>query len=140
VSLKLFRITLVSVVFSKKVLATLSSLVLAVVLFMVLMWAMNKGKRQAEAELIIQNTQAIQESLEFFFRDQNRYPSALEFSNLNIMNSYLNPYPPLKLVSKSCNETFVYKRPAPVVYQLNFCLPIATKGFKQGWNVIGNNN
>ncbi len=129
-----------NLVFSKKILATLSSLLLAVILFAVLMWGIGKGKRQSEAELIVQNTQAIQESLEFFFRDQNRYPSALEFSNLNIMSSYLNPYPPLKFVSKSCNETFDYKRPSQAVYQLNFCLPMATKGFKQGWNSVSGNN
>ena len=114
----------------------LNSLVVAVVLLLVVFWGINTGKVLAQAEIIGQTSQNVAKSLQFYYQDQNRYPSVLEFSQEDVMLNYLTNFPLPNFASASCSQSFVYKRLSDTEFNLSFCLPAGISGYKSGWNII----
>jgi len=121
---------------SKKFWQTLTVLIAAVILFMTALLAVNSGKIKSKTELVLKNAESTSKALGYFYSDQDRFPSALEFQNANIMRVYLDPFPPAEVVSGNCTESFEYKRPKINMYELYFCLPEAQAKFNKGWNKI----
>ena len=122
--------------FSNKIKILLSSLIVAVVLLLVIVWGVNTGKKIAQAKILIQTSKSAALALQYFYQDQNRYPTATEFENQNLMLTYFSNFPLLNYPSAACSQSFVYKRPDPVTFSLNFCLPTAEGGYGGGWNTI----
>lgn len=114
----------------------LSSLAVAVVLFTTVFKGARAGKDAAQSDAIIKTVQNISIALDYFYSDQNRYPSVLEFDEQNIMLSYLNIFPLPNFVSELCPENFIYKRNSASVASLSFCLPRSVKPYAQGWNAL----
>ena len=114
----------------------LGSLLMAAVLLLVVVSGMSSGKNLAQAETISASAQALTKAFEFFYNDQNRYPTAVEFTNQNVMLNYLSSYNLPVFVSKICSETLVYKKTLNGGYELNFCLPTAAQNYIKGWNKI----
>ena len=100
---------------------------------------LNRAKFRQQAEIIVQNTSAIQSGLEFFSMDFDRYPQVSEFEDRITMLSYFSFFPPPGFPSKNCPTTFVYARTAANSYELNFCLPARVENFKKGWNKLVQN-
>lgn len=100
---------------------------------------LNAGKRRVQANLVEHNAQSLQQGLKYFYQDEDRYPSANEFQDKNLMLNYFNLYPPLDITSKNCEQSFLYKRLSSQNYQLLFCLPEGAAGFRSGWNEINGN-
>jgi hypothetical protein len=121
---------------SKKMRSLIGSLAAAVILLVVIFWGAGSGQKQAEAQTVISAAKSTVSALQFFYQDQNRYPSATEFLDQNVMLNYLSSFPLPQLVSNACSQTFVYKKITENSFQLNFCLPVAEQGYQQGWNVI----
>lgn len=119
---------------SKQLKLTLSSLIVAAVFLIVLTQGWSAGKNMAEAEAIITASREAVKGLKFFYQDQNRYPSPVEFENPEVMLNYFNVYPLPQYVSKTCAQSFAYRRNSAESFQLNFCLPVATPGYAKGWN------
>ena len=94
----------------------------------------SSGKNQAAAETILINTQALQNGLQLFYKDQDRYPTELEFTSQQIMGNYFSSFPPQIIAMGSCTENFLYKRASFQNYQLNFCLPTGVSPYSSGWN------
>ena len=118
----------------------LAVIVVAVILFFGVFLGLSSGKHKAQSQAIATNTESLQKALEFFYSDQNRYPTALEFANTAIMSQYMSSFPPANIVSKNCPETFTYKQQSVSSYQLRFCLPAAYGGAAAGWNSIVHNH
>lgn len=116
------------------------SLCLAAVLLLMIFWAVSNGQKAAQAAIIIQTVQQAQKALNYFYQDQNRYPSALEFSDQNAMLNYLTGFPLPEFVSAACAQTFDYKRASDSSYSLSFCLPADSGPYKSGWNTISGNS
>lgn len=114
----------------------LSSLCVAVVLLLVIFQGLNKGKQAAQAQIIAQGAQNLAAGLKYFYNDQNRFPSATEFADQNIMLNYFSAFPPTNFVSAACSQSFIYKRISQTNFQLNFCLPRGVGGYNDGWNMI----
>jgi len=122
--------------FSNKIKILLSSLIVAVVLLLVIVWGVNTGKKIAQAKILIQTSKSAASALQYFYQDQNRYPTATEFENQNLMLTYFSNFPLPNYPSSACSQSFVYKRPDPATFQLSFCLPTAQGGYGAGWNTI----
>jgi hypothetical protein len=120
----------------QKIKSILGSLVLAVVLLFIVFWAASNGQKAAQAAIIIQTGQQATKALNYFYQDQNRYPSALEFDDQNTMLSYFTSFPLPEFISASCSKSFDYKRPSDNSYGLSFCLPAANGQFSSGWNTV----
>ncbi len=112
------------------------SLLLAVLLFGMIFWGINKGKAQGRAEAAYTTAENVFLGLQNFYSDQDRYPSLSEFSDQAIMLSYLSVFPLPDFPDKTCSQSFVYKRPSADSFQLSFCLPVSFQGFNKGWNTI----
>ena len=112
------------------------SLCLAAVLLLVIFWGMSAGQKQAQSEIIVQAAQNAAQAFKYFYQDQNRYPTVLEYENQSIMLNYLSGYPLPQFVSAACTQTFVYKNVSVNSSNFSFCLPVAVKGYQAGWNTI----
>lgn len=122
----------------KRILQILTVLLAAVVLLLFVFLGWSSGKYFAQSGIVFKNALAVAESLDYFLKDQDRYPSALEFQDRNIMMNYFNNFPPFNFVSKNCQQSYLYKRAKLTEYSLAYCLERAVKGQKKGWNQIKN--
>ncbi len=112
------------------------SLLAAVILFWAIHSGSDTGKNLAQASMVSQNAQFLAQGFDFFYQDQNRFPSALEFADNNLMNGYYANFPPLSFASQVCPESFIYKRPSAKSFEINFCLPAGFSTYSKGWNKI----
>ena len=112
---------------------TLTVIIVAVVFLWSTSAGWSKGKNLAEAEQVVANADLLTKGLDFFYNDQDRYPTAVEYES-SIMSNYFQSFPPHDFTSSKCPESYSYKRNSANEYVLGFCLPIASAGFKQGWN------
>jgi len=122
--------------FSKRFWFYFGSLLLAVILLWGIFKGINNGRNFSQADLVIKNAMELKKSVQFFYNDQNRYPTANEFADKNVMGSYMNNFPPQDFISSVCEKSFEYKRPDPQNFQLYFCLPIGTGSYQKGWNQL----
>jgi len=115
----------------------LTVVVAAVILLWLLSSAYQNGKLYAQSEVVLKNANILTQGLEYFYDDQNRYPTLSEFTdpeNTAAMLNYFSFFPAPDVVSKNCQRSFLYKHDGPRSYQLNFCLPGAISGWPAGWN------
>ncbi len=127
-----------SISFKSNVLRILTVLGAAVILLLFIFWGWSSGKYLAQSENVIANATNITGALDYFYQDQDRYPSALEFQDRNIMMNYLNISPPFNFTSKNCEQSYLYKRIKPSEYLLGYCLPKGIGGQSSGWNQVKN--
>lgn len=97
------------------------------------------GSRGAKSAIILKNVQTIRTGLNYFLQDQNRYPTAVEFQDRNIMENYFSAFPLVNIPGGSCQQTYNYFNNTPKTYTLNFCLPKGSQGFAAGGNKVGAN-
>lgn len=124
------------IVFSQKTRQVLTVIAVAVILLLAAVWGAVLGKALAQSDTVVQTAKNLATGIEFFYNDQNRFPSAAEFQNNNLMLNYFSQFPPSNFVSSNCPESFSYKRLELNSYQLNFCLPRAFGGYRAGWNQL----
>ena len=108
---------------------------MAVILFSVIAWGRSNGEKQEQSLFLVQTAQSLQQGLGYFFHDQGRFPTASEFSNRQIMSSYLTTTP-LNIPSGSCTSSFKYQQLSASKYRLDFCLPASSGSFNSGWNTL----
>lgn len=98
--------------------------------------AVVNGSRAAQSRQVVKDTTAILQGLEYFYQDQNRYPSIDEFSDQTVMRQYVSGYPPQEFTSPICSSSYDYVNTFRSDYELRFCLPKGVKGYQTGWNSI----
>lgn len=114
-------------------------LVLFIVLLSLAVFGQGRGKDQAKAKEIVASVGSIVSSLDFFYNDNNRFPTADEFASKEIMQDYFSVYPDFNTWSEgACDAGFNYTRPNTKAYKLDFCLPSNSGEYKKGWNEIAN--
>ena len=101
-----------------------------------LYFAVVYGQRSAQGRQIVKDSKAITQALEYFYQDQNRYPSNDEFLDQNVMRQYLSNFPPQEFVSGGCEASYEYQNNFRSDYELRFCLPKGVSGYSTGWNVV----
>lgn len=113
-----------------------TGMVLAVVFLLVLVWGFGSGKSKAHSETSLNQAIQIQTALEYFFSDNDYYPSSFEFKDVKIMGSYFKKFPIIFIASNNCKENLLYNRVKLTQYELSFCLDAKTQGFEKSWNKI----
>lgn len=119
-----------------KILKIIGWIILVILLALLLWWGFSWGKKAAQSRQIVKDSKTILNALEYFYKDQNRYPSINEFNDQNVMRQYMNNFPPQQYASDSCSKSFDYQNLFRSDYELRICLPKAQGSFKQGWNAI----
>src|SRR4051812_7858276 len=95
---------------TKKILIYVTVFGTAVFLLVSLARGAQTGKAQAQAEVTASNAHSLTAAFQSFYQDQDRFPSAVEFSEPNIMRNYLSAFPPVEFTSSACASAFIYTR------------------------------
>jgi hypothetical protein len=101
-----------------------------------LAWGIMSGIRAGKSDTILTQAENVTTGLRYFFTDNNRYPSAQEFQDKNLMLHYFSVYPLPSITGGGCTQTFAYTSSSIRTYELRFCLPKARGGFAKGWNAV----
>ena len=118
----------------------LTVLVAAVILFLAMAKGLASGRQGAEAETEVETAKNLASGFGYFYSDQNRFPTAVEFADSSVMSWYFNNFPPVAFTSSNCSQNFIYKRISSNNFQLDFCLAAAVSGYQSGWNIINEQN
>lgn len=124
------------VVNKQKIKILLSSLIPAVILLSALLGGLSSGRTLAQAASGKTQAENLKTALNYFYQDQNRYPTELEFATPSVMLNYLTAMPLGSLAVSQCPEAVNYKRLTPSSFSLNFCLPAAAGSYQKGWNAL----
>ncbi len=119
-----------------KIFQNIFILFLVILLALLLWWGWNNGTQAAESKTIIKNAEVMTQGFDYFYKDQNRYPTTGEFTEDNLMRTYIANYPPQNFTSETCKATYDYFSASPQTYELRMCLPKAVNGYQEGWNRI----
>ncbi len=125
----------------KRIIKYVLLVLLILIAVLAIRWAFINARYAGQSRQAIKDSRAIVQALEYFYKDQNRYPSTDEFTDLNLMRQYLSGFPPQQYVAPSCpardsGSTFGYVNSFRNDYELRVCLPKAVRGYKEGWNKI----
>jgi len=96
----------------------------------------SRGKAVAVAESSFSGAKEIQKGLDYFYKDQNRFPTVEELFSTNIALTYFSTVPSDVSETSVCQQNFSYSRLSLNSYQLDFCLAVAVEGYQRGWNRI----
>ncbi len=100
----------------------------------VIAWGVNNGIKAAGSKSVIHNAETITTAVGYFYEDQDRYPTGLEFADNNLMAAYLSNLPARDFISGTCSQSYNYANPFPRQFQLDVCLSKSTDGMTTGWN------
>ncbi|HYV33385.1 MAG TPA: hypothetical protein VE973_00860 [Candidatus Limnocylindria bacterium] len=123
-------------IFSKFNIAIVAVIAVAAVFLFSVLLGVSQGRAQASAKSVYQTAQVLAKGLDNFFSDQDRFPDSQEFSSSNILLTYFSGLPDNQPASSVCSENFIYKRPQPKSYELDFCLAADVSPYYKGWNKI----
>ncbi len=92
-----------------------------------------KAHRTQITRVILANTDSLRTGLQFFYNDFERYPKVSEFASPVDMLPYFSAFPPKNYRMGKCEKTWVYERPNPETFVLNFCLLEDYGNYSVGW-------
>ena len=114
----------------------LAVILLAALLLGSVFWGIRQGRANANAQSVYQDSQEIVKGLDYFFNDQNRFPTPQEFLDTKILFTYFSRLPNNTPDNSFCSENFIYKRLDADSYELNFCLAADLGPYRKGWNQL----
>lgn len=100
----------------------------------------SRGTAQAQAQVTFEQAKQIKQAMDYFYGDNNRYPTDAEFTDPSVIGGYFRNYPIEQFSTAPCPQSFVYKQLSPASYQLNFCLESPVSGYPAGWNGVVESN
>lgn len=101
----------------------------------VIVWGVFNGIKAARSKSILNDARTITTALQYFFEDQDRYPTGLEFTDDNLMAPYLSNLPAQEFPDNRCTQSFNYSNPFPRQFQLDVCLSKGIGSANVGWNL-----
>jgi hypothetical protein len=87
--------------------------VLSVVLFIVLLTSLagfRAGRDLAKADVTLKQVDVLMKGLDYFYNDQDRYPSATEFEDKSALGTYVSSLPVLKYLKNNKKDVLVLAR------------------------------
>jgi hypothetical protein len=100
--------------------------VLSVVLFIVLLTSLagfRAGRDLAKADVTLKQVDVLMKGLDYFYNDQDRYPSATEFEDKSALGTYVSSLPVNQVTSTQCGVTLAYDTFDERAFTLSYCLP-----------------
>ncbi len=116
------------------------TLVAAIILFILsLAFGIFSGLSLGKDKANYENVSNIYRALNYFFKDQDRFPTADEFSSQKILAPfYMSTIPMAANLQGACKNftDYVYARQTTTSYDLQFCLNNAVSGWNSGLNTL----
>ncbi len=102
------------------------------VLLVVLFVAFFVGRDLARSNFAFKQVGQIISGLDYFYQDNDRFPSEVEFSEVNLMQKYYANLPYYSVVSKKCPSPIEYTSFDRLTFQIDFCIPRNYFGWMAG--------
>lgn len=114
---------------------------IASVVLILLAWSVGAGvvagRDLARARAIAESAQALDKGLQFFYGDQDRFPSELEYADGEKLSVYLKNFPGVSFIHKKwCASPPRYLSSGGSSYEYSYCLPRGWQGQARGWHVL----
>jgi hypothetical protein len=122
-----------ALIFFKNKSGVIAVILLAAIFGFSLFKGLAAGKNNSHSEYIFSVQQEILKGLDYFYEDQNRFPSQEEFLNSEIMLRYFSVMPGSISNSSICPQNFIYKKINSSSYQLDYCLDSDINTLSKGW-------
>jgi hypothetical protein len=116
--------------------SSLAVIIVAALFVVSLFWGVSRGKSNAISEGVYKQVEQLVTGLDYFYQDQNRFPTVEELTAESIALTYFSSIPNDTALSKNCERSFFYTRLSFTGYQLNFCLASDSGEYKKGWNTL----
>ncbi len=97
------------------------------------------GVAQGKDRATYENVETLNNALQYYFSDQDRYPTAAQFNDqLILLPLYMSAMPEPKNASGLCEDykKFEYAQKNSKSFELKFCLRKGTKGLSKGSHVL----
>ncbi|TSC66429.1 MAG: hypothetical protein G01um101477_86 [Candidatus Doudnabacteria bacterium Gr01-1014_77] len=116
-------------------------LVAVVLLFaLILIWGIFSGLALGKAKSTYRQVDNINTALQYYYKDQDRYPTADQFNNQKILVPYyMQSMPtPESAGSGACSniKDFVYSQKTPKTFSLQFCMNAKANGLSGGVHIL----
>lgn len=99
-----------------------------VILATISFFGFRAGRDLARADLAVKQTAATMKALDYFFSDQDRYPTATEFGDPQTFGIYLSQVPIPLVASKQCPRPLAYSTFNQRTFVMRYCLPREFQG------------
>ncbi len=105
-----------------------------VVLFLIaaVFFGFRSGQALAQAERISQQKKQVEIALGYFYSDQGRFPSTVEFLDRGAFGLYIDSFPVPQVLSSECAKSLQYQANSSKEYSLTLCSPAAASGVLKG--------
>ena len=113
--------------------------VLCLVLFLVFLtsfYGFRAGRDLAKSHLVVQQVAASMRALDYFYADQDRYPSSSEFGDQGRLGVYATLVPFPQVTSKDCPGTLAYDTFDERSFVLSYCVTREFDGQAKGVHKI----
>lgn len=111
----------------------------AFILFVIfLLWGIFSGVTYGKDKATYKNIEAINDALTYYHSDQDRYPSAAQFSNQILVPLYISAIPKPENAAGSCASypEFKYSQTIATDFKIEFCLNQGYAGLSKGLHVL----
>jgi hypothetical protein len=108
---------------------------LGVVLVLLVFLGYRSGVALAQTTVLLKQQNQVFLALERFKQDQDRYPTPVEFENIEVMSKYLSNLPLIQFKSTDCVNSFEYLSSRVSEAQLKVCLPASASGYPAGVSI-----
>lgn len=81
------------------------------------------GRDLAKSSATLELTHTTMRGLDYFFNDQDRYPSPVEFGEAESFGVYMSQIPLPSFISKQCPVTTTYDTFDERAFEFTYCLP-----------------
>lgn len=100
-------------------------LIIVFLVFLTSLFGFRAGRDLAKSTATLNTVHATLKGFDYFFDDQDRYPSSVEFEDPNTLGVYLSTIPVPEFPSKQCPITTAYDTFDERSFTLSYCLPRA---------------
>jgi hypothetical protein len=94
------------------------------------------GRDLAKSYLVVKQVAASMKALDYFYQDQDRYPSSAEFDDKSALGVYATLVPFPQVTSKDCPGTLAYDTFDERNFTLSYCITRELAGQAKGVHKI----
>lgn len=124
---------MINITYNPALIRAIAIAVFGIMFIVVIGFGVRSGYRRAQSKTVYKNTGELTAALNYFKQDNQRYPTATEFSDQNGFGRYLLTGFPLKQLSAGqCQKSYNYILINPKVYALTVCLSANISGALAG--------
>jgi choline-glycine betaine transporter len=118
---------------------TIAIALVGILFVITVLFGVRSGVRRAQSYAVLDTVAQVKQAVDYFYSDNNRYPSAVEFNAASSMGTYLQPFPAHEFRSAGCQQSITYRYTNQQQYQLDYCIPSDVQDSTAGTHTLPKN-